>query len=107
MRPGVVQQSLDARGEWPTILDLERVVVREGAVFGQIEGSIEARVGLVQRLLTQQIPSGLANVRYGDRLLPRERLLDGQIPLVGARKLQIRREAKGCRIGRVKREGGK
>src|SRR5579871_740100 len=59
VRKTVTQQSLHALSHRPAILRLQRAVVRQGVVSGDVQQPGEIRIRLVQRLLAQHITAGL------------------------------------------------
>src|SRR5580700_6498701 len=92
MGPSVVEKRLQARGKGSTKLQLQSMVIRPSIVLRNAKSAEEIGIWPKQFFLPQKISSSLPDIGYGNDLLPCEGLFQGQIPLIGARKLQIRRE---------------
>src|SRR6266480_289787 len=95
MRPRIVQQGLKAARKWSPILYLHSSIVGVGVCLRQTEWAQEVCVRLIYPLLSEKISACLAHVGHGDCLFAPERFFEGNVPLVGARKLQVRRITRG------------
>src|SRR5208337_3165800 len=93
---------METIGDGFSILDLQGIIVRIGIVKSQQEITGEIVIWLRNSLLTQEFSSGLSDIGQRQRLFSPKRFLDSQVPLVGTRELQVRRESDCILIRRLR-----
>src|SRR6478672_4870060 len=91
MRPGITGQSLKAVRKSSLKLQLKRVIIRARLIANDLHAD-KRRIRTHQPAQTDQFSAQRRYVRGADSLSSTKRSLNRQVPLIGARQLQIRIE---------------